>query len=438
MAAAPARGDWLPRQKPVQPAIKVLQLSRRTRAATPASKKQRRRADQSAARAGGRVIRTKIIQNVADFHSVRSLWEQLARDATIFQSFCWSELAAACFVRREQPYVICCESDSGVALIPAVILRDGSTSLMGEKLFDYRDVLHAGDEAVLSQAWQRLCELHRNFKLTALRGEESHRLWRGAQPRPFAHAPCVRSLDLKPSQSSCTPELSTPGPLPGCLTENTFRETGLGAMNAAGGTSPISCQDKFLSIHPRLGRRARHIAKHGVTFRQHAGSERELVRFIFDTKGKQETPSENLFEDRVRREFMVRIAAEAGSRCDVFTYETNSELVAALVAFRDDAVRYCYTIYYDSRWSDFSPGQLLLFEVATRSLAEGLDCDFMTGEYPYKNRVATARVPLFTVEAEAGVLAGIFPLSALEQRPAAVSEADAAAKSKKDGSRPAA
>jgi len=408
MAAAPERqGNRRLQRKPVQPANQHLQLRRRTRGANPASKKQRERAGQSAARAGGRVIRTRIIQSAGEFHSVRSLWEQLARDATIFQSFCWSELAASCFARREQPHVICCESDSGVALIPAAIRRDGSTSLLGEKLFDYRDVLHAGDEAVLSQAWQRLCELNRPFKLTALRGEESHRLWRGAQPQPFAHAPCVRSFDI-------------------------------GAMIAPGGASPISCRDKFLSMHPRLGRHTRRIAKQGVTFRQHAGSERELVRFIFDTKGKQATPSENLFQDRVRREFMVRIAAEAGSRCEVYTYETNSELVAALVAFRDDAVRYCYTIYFDPRWSGFSPGQLLLFEVAARSLAEGLDCDFMTGEYPYKNRVATARVPLFTVEAEAGALAGIFPSSALEQRPAALSEADAAAKSKKDGSRPAA
>jgi CelD/BcsL family acetyltransferase involved in cellulose biosynthesis len=162
------------------------------------------------------------------------------------------------------------------------------------------------------------------------------------------------------------------------------------------------------------------------------------VRFIYETKGKQATPSENLFQDRMRREFMVRIAAEAGARCDVYTYETNSELVAALVAFRGDGVRHCYTTYYDSRWYDFSPGQLLLFEVAALSLAEGLDCDFMTGEYPYKNRLATARVPLFTVEAGAEALPGIFSSSKLEQSPAALSEADAAAKTRKDGSRPAA
>ena len=338
---------------------------------------------------------------------MRSLWEQLARDTIIFQSYCWNHLAASCFARREQPYVICCESDSGAALVPAAIRRDGSASLMGERLFDYRDVLHTGDEAVLSQAWLRLCDLNRPFQLTALRGEQSHRLWQGAHPQPFAHAPCVRSRDLS-------------------------------AMIAADEISPISCQDKFLSMHSRLGRHTRRIAK-AVTFRHHAGNERELVRFIFETKGKQVTPSENLFQDRVRQEFMVQIAAEEGSRCDVYTYETNSELVAALVAFRDDAVRHCYTIYYDPRWSHFSPGQLLLFEVAARSLAEGLDCDFMTGEYPYKNRVATARVPLFTVEAAADALPGIFLPGGLAQRPAAaLPETDVVAKSAKDGSRPAA
>ncbi len=372
------------------------------------------------------MIQTRIIQNAAEFQSVRNLWEQLAHDVTIFQSFCWGQLAAACFARREQPYVICCESDSGAALIPAVIRHDGSTSLIGERLFDYRDVLYAGDKTVLQQAWQRLCNLNRPFHLTALRGERSQKLWREAQPQPFAYAPGVRSRDLELLRSTHSLE---PG-----LMEAAFGN--LSAMITDGAASTISCRDRFLAMHSRLGRHTRRIAKQAVMFRKHAGSERELVRFILEAKGRQATPSENLFQDRMRQEFMVRIAAEKESRCDVYTYETDSELVAALVTFRDDAVRHCYTIYYDSRWAGFSPGQLLLFEVAAGSLAEGLDCDFMTGEYPYKNRLATARVPLFTVDAAAAALPAIFPSSTPEQRPAALSET--AAKSEEDGSRPAA
>ncbi len=343
------------------------------------------------------MIRTRIIQTAAELESVRDRWEQLAREATIFQSFAWNRLAASCFSRRERPYVICCESDSGAAIIPAVIRRDGTTGLMGKRLFDYRDILYAGDEAVLPQAWRRLCDLNRPFQLTALRGERSRWLWREAQPRPFAHAPCVRLNDL-------------PG------------------MMAADGVLPTSSRDRFLAMHARLGRHTARMVKQAIAFRQRAGSERELVRFIFEAKGRQATPSTNLFQDRMRQAFMVQIAAQKESRCEVYTYETTSKLVAALVAFRDDAVRHCYTIYYNSRWSGFSPGQLLLFEVAARSLAEGLNCDFMTGEYPYKNRLATSRVPLFTVEAGAEALPAIFPFA----------EVDAAAKSKRDGSRPAA
>jgi hypothetical protein len=47
----------------------------------------------------------------------------------------------------------------------------------------------------------------------------------------------------------------------------------------------------------------------------------------------------------------------------------------------------------------------MIFDVTRESLAEGLDVDFMTGEYPYKNRLATAMVPLFRVQATAGQMA---------------------------------
>jgi CelD/BcsL family acetyltransferase involved in cellulose biosynthesis len=49
----------------------------------------------------------------------------------------------------------------------------------------------------------------------------------------------------------------------------------------------------------------------------------------------------------------------------------------------------------------------LLFEVARSSLAHGLDCDFMTGEQPYKVRLATSRCPLFSVAASAQTLRSI-------------------------------
>jgi hypothetical protein len=46
----------------------------------------------------------------------------------------------------------------------------------------------------------------------------------------------------------------------------------------------------------------------------------------------------------------------------------------------------------------------MIFDVTRETLTDGMDVDFMTGEYPYKNRLATAMVPLFRVEASARLM----------------------------------
>jgi hypothetical protein len=260
-------------------------------------------------------------------------------------------------------------------------------------------VLHAGDEAVLAHAWQRLADLGRPFSLLALRGEQSRWRWRRARLRPFALAPCARLHDLWPKPESATG--AKPGGAPN-----------LKAIPIAVPPDPQRSCDNFLRRHSRLGRHARRLAREGVVLRRHPGSHAELVRFIYQSKGSQATAKENLFREASRREFMISIAAEEGPRCEVFTYETNGQLISALVTFRNDdaAVRYFYTTYYDERWARFSPGQLLLFEASAISLAEGLDCDYLTGESLFKNRLATARVPLWEVETSVEEMPQLFPI----------------------------
>ena len=50
-----------------------------------------------------------------------------------------------------------------------------------------------------------------------------------------------------------------------------------------------------------------------------------------------------------------------------------------------------------------------------RSLADGLDCDYMTGEQPYKLRLATRSTPLYRLCATPEQLAD---LSSMEMRAA--------------------
>lgn len=278
----------------------------------------------------------------------------------MFQSYAWNETALNVFREREVPHIVLVEGDAGVALLPCVIGQKCQVvHFAGEALFDYRNVLARGDAGMLRRGWEVVADWGLEFELKAVRGERLKEQWDGLPVSLFANAPMVRA-------------------------------SGMSA-------------DQFLSSHSRLGRHSRRIRKQGAELRRHAGTNRALVSIIYDFKARQEV-GKNLFQDPLRREFMVEIASRSEARCEIFTYETPGKLIAAVVTFRDGSVRRCYTTYFDEEWAQYSPGQVLLFDVVAESLREGLDCDFMTGEYPYKNRLATEMVPLFRVRASADEL----------------------------------
>jgi CelD/BcsL family acetyltransferase involved in cellulose biosynthesis len=96
---------------------------------------------------------------------------------------------------------------------------------------------------------------------------------------------------------------------------------------------------------------------------------------------------------------MVAACALPSTNCELFIFEAGSEIVSALVTFRDHHSRLFYTIYFDERWRHYSPGILLLYEISRRTLAERLNVDYLTGEQPHKMRFATRSVPLFSINA---------------------------------------
>lgn len=289
----------------------------------------------------------------AEIDSLRPAWEDLYRACprTLFQSFSWNRLAASVFASREAPYVVLLENDAGAALIPGAIADYGFT-LLGEALFDYRDVLSQGDPAVLRQAWQEVATLRLPIFFAALRGEERRRAWEDFAPYPFVGAPCVLTRDTTAQQ--------------------------------------------LTAAHARIGSRWRKILRQGVEFRREPQPGPELLRKIYQLKAAQ--PPANLFRDSARINFLLAAAENGPAPCDVYTLTQGTTLVAALVTFCDGDTRRFYTIYYDHSWAHFSPGIVLLFEVTRQSLEEGLNCDYMTGEQSHKSRLATSQVPLFRVE----------------------------------------
>jgi CelD/BcsL family acetyltransferase involved in cellulose biosynthesis len=309
------------------------------------------------------MLKVSVARTAHEMERLRERWERCADESgTIFQRFAWAHLAAAMFAAVESPLVVAAESDSGLALIPAAVICGGTAlGFLGEKLVDYRNVLHGGDESVLQRAWERVSALGLPMSFTALRKDGGQEKWREFALAPFTNAPGV----LRSQMTS----------------------------------------EQFLHSHSRLGRQVRNLRKCGAALRRYDGSASGLIRWIYDRKSEQ--PNGDIFNDPTRREFMVRVAGADPKACDVFTYETETQIVAALVTFRHRETRHFYTTYFDNQWAELSPGQVLLYEATGITLAEGLDCDYMTGEQPYKLRLATNSVPLYRVSASAERLAEV-------------------------------
>jgi CelD/BcsL family acetyltransferase involved in cellulose biosynthesis len=311
------------------------------------------------------VRRVRIIERANDLAKVRQLWEEIASSArfvqpraaapTLFQSYAWNEIAARLFAGRERPHVVVAESDSGAAIIPACV-RGDFVSLLGEELFDYRDVIVCGDEALLDRAWQKVADLALPVEIKAVRGE---RTW--AEMRTFAGAPCLPAS--KPVKRNKGLERNL----------RLLRERGCESGHRAIGPSGDQIQ---------------------IPRRNDKRDVCDLVRRMYELKARHESGS--LFRDPLRIEAVVEMAVSAPS--EVFTIEHDDEWVAAALVFIDRNVCRFYGTYYDPRWARFSPGVSLLYRVIQHAQARGLDFDFMTGEQAYKMRFASDVVPLYVAQ----------------------------------------
>ena len=311
------------------------------------------------------MLRIKVARTATEIDALRSPWKFIEREqGTIFQTFRWNRLAAGLFADREEPYFVLCENDNGAAIIPAVIRRESQTlSFAGETLFDYRDYLACGDPDALEQAWHEITSLELPFTVTAICQPEAA-IWKQL-PKTFYS----RSPRLSPDQISA---------------------------------------DDFAHGHARAFSRLHKLERMGLEVREYSGTD-PIVRRIYELRSRQSGDGE-LFHDPRRVDFMAAVCAEEGSRCQVFALQHGGTLAGALITFRDREFRRFYSTYYDHNWARYSPGVSLLFEIARRSLREGLSFDLMTGEQPYKLRIAQSAEDLFQVTASPQQMKEVSPV----------------------------
>jgi CelD/BcsL family acetyltransferase involved in cellulose biosynthesis len=308
---------------------------------------------------GDAMLKVETLRSAHELDGLRSRWRWLEEqcECTLFQSYELNRSAAEWFAARETPHVIVAESDSGLAIIPAV-RRERELGLIGETLFDYRNMLSAGEPEVLEHAWRELARVGLPLEVVALRGPVVRAQWSSLQPTEFCNAPTTRHRDISAEQ--------------------------------------------FAALHKKSSKASRRWAREGFRLIRRESDLRPIAEWVYRRKAEWSGKSDNLFGDRQRQDFMLHIIENHVCNWCVWSYEDSSgEIAAALVTFRRGQCRHFYTIHHDHRWERFSPGQVLIFDVTRESLAEGLDVDFMTGEYVYKNRLATSMVPLFRVAATA-------------------------------------
>lgn len=305
------------------------------------------------------MLKIECLRSAHELDRLRPRWEWLEAQGeyTLFQRYELNRRAAEWFSERESPHVVVAESGTGMAIIPAV-RRKREVALIGETLFDYRDVLSAGSDDALAGAWQELARLGLSLEVTALRGWQTYGRWESLGPTAFCNAPSTRSRDLS--------------------------------------------AQAFVSAHHKSAKASRRLMREGLRLVRHESGLERLSEWVYRRKSEWSGEAENLFLDRRRQDFMLSIVNSDVVTSKIWSYEaTDGEVAAALVTLDRGNKRHFYTIHHDARWERFSPGQVMIFDVTRETLAEGMDVDFMTGEYPYKNRLATAMVPLFRVEATA-------------------------------------
>ena len=306
-------------------------------------------------------MKIRVAESIAGARKLSHLWTNIlgASPRTIFQNFEWNLLALETF-KDESPYFVTAESDSSVAILP-VVIRNDSLALAGGPMFDYREAICTGDGTALMAAIEALSELNRPLSVHGIRARANRELEHLA-PQPWTAAPCVSSRDLSAEQ--------------------------------------------FVNRHARGRRALRRLNEMGATVAIIKGTP-QLLDALYRQKAQEPTTcGENVFRDERCVAFMRGVASLPNTKCEVFQLECKGKRIAALVTFIDRETRRFYTTWMDPEWSRHSPGIALLFEATRLTLEQGLDCDYMTGEQPYKLRFATGSEPLYKVEASAQQLAG--------------------------------
>ena len=290
---------------------------------------------------------TRIVRSAEEIAELEPVWRRcflIDPYATIFQSYEWNLSMAEHLPHIERPLVICSQdADGNATIVPAAeSLASDCLTLLGECLSDYRSILTTDASSPTIQS-----------AFLALANERKWLLYTALLPEHHA------VLDEFSTEGFCGAPHKTPCP-----------------------------GSEFAARHGRMFSRLRKLERHGFDVVEHDGSDEQLVRWIYARKSQADEHC--LFRAPHRVNAIVTAFRALASKVRVFTLRRDGLIIAAVIVLIDSARGFArfYTNWFDADWRHFSPGMVLLYEASRRVLDAGLGCDYLTGEQPYKLRMA--------------------------------------------------
>ncbi len=287
--------------------------------------------------------------------------------ASCFQSFALAQCWAAVFGGAVELRVW---HASAPAWILPWVIAGGTLSLLGHGLFDYADVIAAPEAAGALQAlipglaarlgaepgWERM-------EIRAVPGDSPFlEFWRGLAA---ALAAAGRTAVLEPY--SAAPRLLR-------------RED-----------APVT-PETFDALHRRAAARLRQSLRRGRLgpITDPARRQEWLVWMLAQKDLRLQLRGQSNVLRQTEAEWLQAMARRHPQLAEIWGYACETRKTAGFLTFLTPAVRYGYLLAFDPEAARCSPAIALLYFVLRRTVGEGREFDFLTGEQAYKLRFANA------------------------------------------------
>lgn len=160
--------------------------------------------------------------------------------------------------------------------------------------------------------------------------------------------------------------------------------------------------EAWRTAHARWAQRWRRAQAHGLTVKRVAAAERPGWRAWIEARKTRALAAAGATTvlGAPEWQWLERMLTAEVAAVELWLLQRGEEPLAALVSWLDTGpprIRHGYTICYEECAGALSPGILLLFAVVERTLAEGGEFDFLTGEQPFKLQFANDRQPRWRV-----------------------------------------